>query len=100
MQNCQVAETRNDLELTPRKQNLFKRLRHQNKKLKRLQSKTRYLTKKVAGLKEILKDLHEKLLISKDEQIYLEKIGVENRELSKRQMMSKKGKLTRKQFSP
>lgn len=73
----------------------------QRKKVKRLQSKARYLAKKVTTLQEILKTLHGKNLISKEDQLLLGNIGVENHELLSRQMVSSKtGKLTRKVFSP
>ncbi|RVE40646.1 hypothetical protein evm_014704 [Chilo suppressalis] len=90
-----------NIELTPRKKKMKLKIEYQSKKIKRLQSKTRYLKKEVASLKEILKKINEKALIDKEQKLILQNIGVANEELLRRQVSNKvKGKISRKPFSP
>lgn len=87
--------------LTPRKRKMKKQLDYQKKKIKSLQAKNLYLKKKVARLEDILQSLDEKALINKEEKMVLERIGVEEAELLKRQIKkSKSGKLSREKYSP
>lgn len=96
-----IASTSNLFPETPRKRKLRKIICQKNKQIKRLQSRTRYLVKKVASLKEILDTLTKKSLLDKENRQILELIGVEESELIKRQIVkSKTGKLPRTKYSP
>jgi DNA transposase THAP9 len=66
-----------------------------------LQATNQYLKKKVKNITELLNDLSEKSLIDKEERRVLGNIGVEEKELLKRQMQMKdSNKLLRTKYSP
>lgn len=85
---------------TPRKKKLKMRLQLKNKQIKKLHSQKRHLRKKVAGLKEILNTLTRDSLISKEECLILNSIGVEEKELLNRQLLKHKtGNIPRTKYS-
>lgn len=93
---------------SPRKKKLCRRiidLRHRisdkNKQIKRIQSKNRYLKKKVASLKTILTELESKNLLDAENVGILSRLGVGQRELIQRQdIKSRTGTIVRKRYSP
>lgn len=95
-------------ELSPRKRKMKRQIDHliyslNNKKkhVKRLQDKNRVLLKKNANLKEILNTLSQKSYITEENENILSCIGVQNRELVKRQILkSKTGHMPKLKYSP
>lgn len=61
----------------------------------------RYSKKKVSGMQEILNELSEKSLNDKENRLVLDRIGVEEKELLKRQLLkSETGNVPRTKYSP
>ncbi|CAK1588572.1 unnamed protein product [Parnassius mnemosyne] len=95
-------------DLTPRKRKMKRHIDHliyslskKKKEVKRLQDKNRLLVKKNANLKEILNTLTKKSYITQENQDILSRIGVQNQEIVKRQILkSKKGHIPKIKYSP
>lgn len=95
-------------ELSPRKRHLQRHIDHlicslnkKKKDVKRLQDKSRLQKKRIVQLKDILRILADKSYITEENEALLDSIGVENKELLKRQIQkSKTGLVPKTKYSP